>query len=391
MLEPETPFVPGWHIEAICQHLEAISAGKIKRLVINVPPGCMKSLTASVLWQAWEWGPLGKPGLRFLTTCYKEDYAKRDARKTRDLVNSDWYQAHWPITLLREAEMSFENDSRGNREAVPFNSLTSGRGNRLVIDNPHSTETAESEADRIRATRIFRESATSRLNDPRTNAILVIMHRLHPQDICGVIDKLKMPYEKLILPMEFEVERRCKTSIFTDPRTTENELLFPERYTREVIDRDKIALGSYAYAGQYQQRPSPREGGLFKRHWLTVSRVVPPARSQRVRRWDLAAFIPKAGTDPDWTVGLRMARYESKWFIEDVTRFRESAHNVRRRMRAIAESDGRDCHISLPQEPGPGGQGPGRDAGFHAGRLRRRQRARDRIERDARRAVCRAM
>lgn len=356
VLEPETPFVPGWHIQAICDHLEAISHGKITRLVINIPPGCMKSLTASVLWEAWEWGPLGRPGLRYLTTSYKEDYAKRDARKMRDLIRSDWYQAHWPITLLREGEMSFENSHRGGREAVPFGSLTAGRGNRLVIDDPHSTETAESQADRITATRIFRESATSRLNDPRTDAIVVIMHRLHPDDICGVIDKLGLGYEKLILPMEFEIERRCKTSIFTDPRKHDGDLLFPERFTRKVIDRDKVALGSYAYAGQYQQRPAPREGGMFKLQWMQVTKFVPPPSAMRVRRWDLAATLPKPGTDPDWSVGLRMSKWDGKWYIEHVARFRDSAGGVRRKMRALAEADGEECRIALPQDPGQAGK-----------------------------------
>lgn len=357
ILEPETDFVPGWHIDAVCQHLEAVSDGRITRLRINIPPGGMKSLSASVMWPAWEWGPLERPGLRYLTTSYQEGYVKRDARKMRDLVLSEWYQAHWPVQLTREGEMSFENTALGGREGKPFGSLTAGRGNRVIIDDPHSTETAESPADRMRATRIFRESVTSRLNDPRHDAIIVIMHRLHTEDLCGVIDAYKLPYEKLILPMEFEAERRCVTGIgFHDPRTIDGELLFPERFTPAVIARDKLALGSYAYAGQYQQRPAPREGGMFKRHWFNLTKNLPPEWADRVRRWDLAASMPAPGRDPDWTVGVKMSRFEGKWYVEDVRRFRESGYGVRRRIKATAEADGREVKIYLPQDPGQAGK-----------------------------------
>lgn len=359
VLEPVTKFVDGWHIDAVCQHLEAVSAGQITRLQINEPPGCMKSLIASVLWEAWEWGPLNMPGLRYLTTSYNEDYAKRDARKMRDLVLSEWYQARWPVQLVRVGETSFENTQRGGREAKPFGSLTAGRGNRVIIDDPHSTETAESEADRARAARIFRESVPSRLNDPRTDAIVVIMHRLHRQDVCGIIESLGLPYERLILPMEFESDRRCVTSIgFRDPRSKDGELLFPEMVPRPVLEATKQTLTSYAYAGQYQQRPAPREGGMFKRHWFKIVKRAPENNpgARRVRKWDLAASLPKAGTDPDWTVGLKMAVIERRYYVEDVTRFRETANAVRTSIRATAIADGADVRILLPQDPGQAGK-----------------------------------
>ena len=357
VLEPSTPFIDGWHIGAIAEHLEAISKGQITRLQINQPPGTMKSLTASVMWQAWEWGPFSRPDLRYFTTSYLDDYAKRDARKTRDLINSEWFQTHWPLKLLREAEMSFENEYRGNREAMPFASLTAGRGNRLIIDDPHSTEQVESDAERKKAERIFRESVPSRLNDPAKDAILVIMHRLHVHDICGVIETLGLPYEKLILPMEFEPDRRCVTSIgFADPRTKERELLFPERFPREVLDRDKKQLTSHAYAGQYQQRPSLREGGIFKRHWFAIAARAPES-AVRVRRWDLAATVPSGTSDPDYSAGVKMSRStDGRFYVEDVKRFRASALEVRRTIKATAVADGVDVALHLPQDPGQAGK-----------------------------------
>ena len=97
VVEPQALYVPGWHIDAICAHLEAVTHGQITRLLVNVPPGSAKSLLVSVLWPAWEWGPAGLPSLRYLATAYNEQPVKRDTRKMRDLVESEWFQTLWPL------------------------------------------------------------------------------------------------------------------------------------------------------------------------------------------------------------------------------------------------------------------------------------------------------
>ena len=363
VLEPTTPYIYCWHHEAISEHLEAITRKEITRLQINQPPATMKSLIASVMWEAWEWGPAGLPGLRYLTTSYTESYARRDSRKMRDLVMSEWYQTLWPsVVLTRDNEMDFENTAKGGRRAMPFASLTAGRGNRVVLDDPHSTEGAESPTERERAVRLFRESVTSRLNDPIHDAILVIMHRLHPKDVCGAIETFGLDYMKLILPMEFDPKSISYTRYFKDPRTQAGELLCPERVPRDVIEKNKIELGSHAYNTQYQQRAAAREGGMFKRHWFKIVDAVPADAKIRARRWDLAASIPEHGNDPDWTVGLRMAtgrvgsEAEGKFYIDDVVRFRDSGAKVRQAIKSMASVDGRACSIIIPQDPGQAGK-----------------------------------
>jgi predicted phage terminase large subunit-like protein len=357
VVEPNSTFVHGWHLDAVCKHLEAITEGRINRLLINVPPGTMKSLLTSVLWPAWEWGPQGRPSLRYLTTSYAEKYVKRDSRRMRDLVQSEWYRSLWPeVELVRAGEASFANTKTGFREGVPFASLTGGRGDRVIIDDPHSTETAESEAERLNTARIFRESVPTRLNDPINSAIIVIMQRLHEEDVSGQIIKLGLGYEHLMLPMEFEPERACKTAIgFEDPRTYEGELLFPERFPREVVDRDKVPMGSYAVAGQFQQRPAPRSGGMFQRGDFEIVDAV-PAGAKRVRAWDFAASKEKPGKQPDWTVGLRMAWHRGTFYVEDVDRGRWSANEVNRKLKNYASQDGLNVTIRMPQDPGAAGK-----------------------------------
>jgi predicted phage terminase large subunit-like protein len=361
VLEPSQPYVHGWHVGAICDHLEAVTQGQITRLLINIPPGTMKSLLTSVFWPAWEWGPQGLAAYRYLTTSYAEKYVKRDSRRMRDLVASEWYRSLWPeIELTRAGEMSFANTKTGGREGVAFGSLTAGRGDRVIIDDPHSTETAESDTERENTTRIFRESVPTRLNNPEKSAIVVVMQRLHEKDVSGQIMKLGLGYDHLMLPMEFEPKRRCSTSIgFKDPRSQDGELLFPERFPRVVIERDKKVMGSYATAGQFQQRPAPREGGLFKRGWFDVVDVV-PANARKVRRWDFAATDPKdkkkQGGDPDWTVGLLLSELRGTYYVEHVVREQESPAGVERLLKATATQDGKFIKVVVPQDPGAAGK-----------------------------------
>lgn len=357
VVEPNSTYIHGWHLDAIAEHLEAITDGRINRLLINVPPGTMKSLLTSVLWPAWEWGPKGRPSLRYLTSSYTEKYVKRDSRRMRDLVQSDWYRSLWPeVELVRAGEASFSNTKTGFREGVPFASLTGGRGDRVIIDDPHSTETAESEAERLNTTRIFRESVPTRLNDPKTSAIIVIMQRLHEDDVSGQIMKLGLGYEHLMLPMEFEPDRACHTGIgFTDPRTIEGALLFPDRFPREVVDRDKVPMGSYAVAGQFQQRPAPRSGGMFHRGDFEIVDAI-PAGGQECRAWDFAATQQKPGKQPDWTVGLRMVFVGGIFYVKDVVRDRWSPGDVEKNLKNTASQDGLAVRIRIPEDPGAAGK-----------------------------------
>jgi predicted phage terminase large subunit-like protein len=350
VLEPNARFVHNWHIDAICQHLEAVTDGRINRLLINVPPGSMKSLLVSVFWQAWEWGPRGKPALRYLATAFNEIPVKRDTRKTRDLMLSEWYRKHWPeVVLTRTAELSFANKATGNREGIAFGSLTSQRGDRLLIDDPHSVDTADSDDVRAATIRKFREGAINRLNDQEKSAIVVIMQRLHEDDVSGTILKLNMGYVHVMLPQEFEIERRCETLIgFRDPRLADGDLLDPIRMPRGTVDKLKRDTTAYAYAGQYQQRPAPREGGIFKRHWFEVIPAM-PAGVRRVRGWDLAASESKTAA---YTAGVLLAEKDNVYYVEHVARERGGPAEIERLIKNTAITDTKKVRISIPQDPG---------------------------------------
>lgn len=212
------------------------------------------------------------PYIRSVSASHNIDLAIRDTLKMRRLVSSEWYQERWPILLSADQneKTKFENKETGFRQAMAMASMTGTRGNRITIDDPHTVEGALSEVKRSSDLRVFGETVTSRLIEPKSDRILVIMQRLHEKDIAATC--IEWGYEHLCLPMEFEPDRRCKTKIgFADPRKKEGELLFEKRFPQSVIKQYKTSMGSYGYAAQCQQRPSPRGGGVihgtdFKRY-----------------------------------------------------------------------------------------------------------------------------
>ena len=291
IVEPGQPYTHGWHIDAICDHLEAITDGHeladgtlYNRLLVNVPPGTMKSLITNVFWPAWEWGPCNMPHLRYVCAAHKvENLSARDSRRMRQLITSEWYQARWGelVKLAKDQneKLNFVNSVGGFRIATAITSLTGIRGDRVIIDDPHSVDSAASETQRQTEVTTFLEAIPTRLNDPIRSSIVIIMQRLHEEDVSGVILDKQLGYDHLMLPMEYDPARAFPTKLgFVDPRSEAGELLFPERFPAEVVTRDKRVMGPYATAGQFQQEPTPRGGGVIKREWwrLYEASVFPP-------------------------------------------------------------------------------------------------------------------
>lgn len=291
VIEPAEPYVHGWHIDFIAEHLEAITRGETlddgtpyNRLLANVPPGTMKSLIVNVFWPSWEWGPCNMPHLRYVCAAHKvENLSARDSRRMRQLVTSDWYQKRWGdrVRLAKDQneKLNFHNLTGGFRIATAITSLTGIRGDRVIIDDPHSVDSAASEPMRESEVSTFLEAVPTRLTNPLRSAIVVIMQRLHERDISGVIIEKNLGYDHIMLPMRFDPGRAMPTKLgLEDPRSEEGELLFPARFPASVVDRDENVMGPYATAGQFQQSPEPRGGGIIQRDWWQL--------------WDEASYPP---------------------------------------------------------------------------------------------------
>ncbi len=267
---------------------------------------------------------------RIIGASYAEDIATRDNRRMRMLVESEWYQTRWPISFKgdQNAKTYFENDKTGWRQSCAVKSMTGKRGDRVLWDDPHSVEGAISEADRTTALRVFAETLPSRLNSPELSAIIVVMQRLHEKDVSGHILANEFGYEKLILPMEFEPSRRCETSIgFIDPRTDDGELLFPERFPAHVVARDKIVMGSNAVAGQFQQRPSPRGGGMIKGAWFGRYSALPKMQWRQM----FGDTAQKTGENNDYSVfELWGMGYDNRIYLIDLVRGKWESPELKR-------------------------------------------------------------
>lgn len=272
ILEPATHFVDGWAIEAICEHLEAVTDGRITRILINVPPGFCKSLLCNCFWPAWEWSARGQAHHRYVTFSYSSSLTERDNDRFTNLILSPQFQELYgdKVKVSGFGKVKVTNKKTGWKFASSVQGVGTGeRGTRIILDDPHNVREAESDAIRTSTVTWFREAMQNRLNDLATGSIVVIMQRVHEADVSGCIIENYPEYEHLMIPMEFEVGRGCETSIgWVDPRDEDGELAWPERYPPEVLGPFQNL--PFMWAGQYQQRPEPRGGGILKRDYWRI-------------------------------------------------------------------------------------------------------------------------
>jgi len=308
VVEPATVFAPNWHIDAICDHLQAASRGEIDRLLINVPPRHMKSLTVSVFWPAWIW--TWAAHTRFLTASYGASLAERDAIRSRDLLRSAWYQERWPELELKgdvNRTNRYENTLTGYRIATGVGGEATGEGGDvIIIDDPHKLEEALSGSARARVIDWHDGTLCSRFNDPKTGIEVVVMQRLHERDLCGhLLDR--GGFTHLCLPARYEPQHPFSWP--DDPRSDEGELLWPSHIPEGELARIEQTMGSFRAAGQLQQRPAAPEGEVLKRAWwrfynpeyLNTEQIsMLPRFTRIVSSWD-TAFEDK--TTSDYVVG----------------------------------------------------------------------------------------
>ena len=273
------PFAHGWPIEAVAEHLQAVVDGEIKRLIINIPPRCAKSSLTSVAFPAFTWAQRRKsdtsgPGVQFLHASYSQILTLRDSTKCRRLIESPWYQGLWGDRFHLMADQNtksrFDNDKGGSRLSTSVgSSLTGEGGNIIVVDDPNAAQEAHSEATIATTIEWWDGALSTRLNNAKTGAFVVIQQRLGEEDLTGhILSKEVGEWTHLCLPMRFEPERSFMTSIgWEDPRKEAGELLWPERFGEREVANLERQMGPWTSAGQLQQRPEPKGGGVIKREW----------------------------------------------------------------------------------------------------------------------------
>jgi predicted phage terminase large subunit-like protein len=320
VIEPATPFMSNWHIDAISDYLEAVTGGEILRLLINMPPRYMKSICVSVLWPTWEW--INHPESRWLFAAYSASISGKHSVDRRRVIESDWYQARWSqvyqLTTDQNIKTEYENSRRGVMFTTSVGGTATGKGGtRIVVDDPHNPMEAESDVQRQTAIDFFDRTLSSRLDDKKKGAIVVVMQRLHEQDLSGHC--IEQGYTHLSLPAEAEKRIIISTPSGRTFAREAGDILWPEREGTAELARAKVAMGSYAYAGQYQQQPSPAEGGMLKREWWRYYKEAPADFDEVIQSWDMTFKDTKGA---DYVVGQVWGRKGASKYLLDQVRGR---------------------------------------------------------------------
>lgn len=290
-------FAGNWHIRVICEHLEAVSRGEIRRLIVNIPPRMMKTSIVAIAWPTWTWAqmpdderPLMGPGVRFLCASYGAKKAEEDAVTARRLIASPWYQRLWGDRLViakdRDNAGQYDTTAGGSRISTGIPESLGKGGIIRILDDPHKTTEVESQTVVEGQVRAYNEVWRTRSNDPQQGAEVLIMQRQAEGDLSGyLLENEGGEIVHLCLPAEFESDRRCMTAVngwwlnawgqrlaptdyeFADPREEDGEPLWAERFDNEWCARQQRVVGEFAWAGQFQQRPAPRGGGIVRREW----------------------------------------------------------------------------------------------------------------------------
>jgi len=366
ILEPSATLHWNWHLDAICAHLDAVEDGRIKRLVINIPPGTTKSTIVSKMWPAKIW--TRRPEARFLCGSYDQYLANQFSLDRRRLISSTWYQSRWPVEFVgdQNQKMWFRNTAGGEMLATsPAGTGTGQHPHFIVIDDPHSTKKAESAVEVQQALNWIDGTLSTRGAAADVDAaIVIVMQRQSLRDATHHVLE-QGGWELLLIPMEFNPahpvrDPRIPTSIgWVDPRRQPGELLDPVRFPESRVRAIARALRPHRAAAQLQQCPIAHEGDRFRRDWFHV--ISPDEVPAGVydefagRYWDCAAT---AGGG-DWTVGVLMVQHRGIYYVLDVCRGQWSTHQRRLRQRECAEHDQRMFRrytVYQEQEPGSAGK-----------------------------------
>lgn len=370
IIEPNRPLIGGWAMDAIDEHLEAVTYGHIRNLLINVPPGFRKSLETCVFWPSWEWGPRGMPGLRYGFIGYRGALTLPNNQKLRRLVESDLYRQLWPHVSIvddQNTKIFFETTATGSAFATSIGGTVMGkRWDRWVLDDPNSTKETESEAKLNEAGQFVTEVLPTRVNDPSTAAGVTIMQRTGERDVSGLLLEHGLIDCHLCIPMEWRTghpyihyPERCTAIGWCDPRTEADELAFPERFPREEVERLKKTMsasgGDYAVAAQLDMVPIPRGGGMFAEEWFDriIEEDEVPDGGVTVRAWDLAGT---KGKRSPFTASMKMRIVRQVLYILDVTNDRVDAAQLEDHIATVCMRDDADTLIDVPQDPGQAGK-----------------------------------
>ena len=329
-LNPDVQFLPNWHIEVIASELERCLRGETKRLIINVPPRSLKSHCASVAFPAWLLGH--RPSARIICASYAQDLADKLALDCRSLMNSDWYRKVFATRLASQAVAEFTTEAQGFRLATSVGGVLTGRGGDfIIIDDPLKPNDAVSDTQRDAVNEWYEHTLYSRLNNKASGCIIVIMQRLHEDDLVGHLVQqggwkvLKFP----AIAVEDETQVISTHLGQRIVQRREGEALQPQRESLDILENIHRTLGEYNFSGQYQQEPTPLGGGMVKQDWFKIYKdgEQPAGFDLVFQSWDTAV---KATELSDYSVCTTWGKKGENLYLLDVLRRRMEYPELKR-------------------------------------------------------------
>jgi predicted phage terminase large subunit-like protein len=349
-ISPGTPYLPNWHIDAIVHQLMRVYEGEISRLLINQPPRSLKSICVSVAYVAWLLGH--HPTRRIIVVSYSNDFAAELHRQFRMILDAPWYRALFPaMRPARDSGTELVTTAGGSRYATSVGGTLTGRGADLIIvDDPLKAEDVMSEPARRRVIDWYGGTLVSRLNDKENGPVVVVMQRLHEDDLAGHLIE-QGGWHHLELPaiaVEDSTIPIGPGRLFTRRR---GEVLHAERESQAALERIKAEIGSLKFSAQYQQRPIPVEGNLIKREWIKWYTSAPSRGSSTevVQSWDVASTTAHTG---DWSVCTTWLRVKRNYYLLDVWRGRLEFPDLKRKLFTLAREHA--PNRILIEQAGPG-------------------------------------
>ena len=364
VVEPGRPLRWGWHLDAMCDHLEAVTRGDLTNLLITIPPGCTKSRLVGVFWPAWTWLPGRWAECRWLFFSNADDLATRESMACRRLIESEWYRTHYPdavqITTDQNTKTWYENDRAGHRQSMSvLASVTGKKGDVIAVDDANDAEKVQSAAVRDAINGRWDNAIYDRVIDFKRGRRVVIGQRTHTSDLIGHIKETGPEFVELCIPEEFDRARRCVTPIgWSDPRQTNGEFLRPDQFD----DAQKAAairrLGSIGYATKHNQNPTDPGGNRFKKDWfrhryqervpghVTLKRADEDGQREyflgRLPQFITVDPAASAKTSADFTVALLWATTpKAELLLLDGIRFQAEIPDVTPRLVALWERWGK--------------------------------------------------
>jgi predicted phage terminase large subunit-like protein len=333
-VSPGDEYLDNWHIDGVIHELMEVHRGKNRRLIVTQPPRSLKSICTSVAFVAWSIGH--DPSKRFACVSYSHELAATFARQFRTVVTSDWYRALFPnVRLSKDTEMECVTTKGGGRFAVPVGGSFTGRGaDVIIIDDPMKAEDAQSEKARRTLNDWYRTTLLSRLDDKQSGAIILVMQRLHEDDLAGLLLR-EVGWRHLDLPAIAEIDQEIPIGPGVVHCRKKGEALHPAREPLAVLEEIRRAMGSLTFSAQYLQRPVPLEGNLVKRDWIKWYEKVRTRSTgmQVVRSWDVASTTGEAR---DWSVCTTWLTFKRKYYLLDVWRGRLEFPQLRHKLVALA-------------------------------------------------------